>query len=268
MEQENHGFQMSLCDQGHKSSLNSLQGEAEKLFGLISYCKNEFIENRITDYDFVGIYILAYLSMRKPKRWSNGKLPSQISTIDHSLSIRVMTVPELFGLLNEDYVCRKIGAADSNVISVMDIFNSLQFNGIKKNKDNYVNHCMVQWAMRNRPCKLLFRIPNPLEVLRQQANKERVVTIFTTREELSREHKSMLYYMDGLQNHSKDALEFLIHDLKHMENFIDPDSHAEQVGFFRCMLRLDSGRLRSFFLHTCGYDEHLWKELEYVISDM
>jgi hypothetical protein len=44
--------------------------------------------------------------------------------------------------------------------------------------------------------------------------------------------------MEGMPNHSKDALEFLLHDLKHMENFIDNATYKEQVGFFRCMLKL------------------------------
>jgi hypothetical protein len=130
--------------------------------------------------------------------------------------------------------------------------------------------------------------------------------------------------MEGMPNHSKDALEFLLHDLKHMENFIDHATYKEQVGFFRCMLKLsdvkgdEKGDVKSdvkvdvkgdlktevvtsfdnnggitslpigeiephiieleavksnrspqpFFVDVCGYDKHLWRELEYVISDM
>eukprot|EP01034_Spumella_vulgaris_P038261 gene38261-47241_t len=72
-------------------------------------------------------------------------------------------------------------------------------------------------------------------------------------------------------DHCKDPLEFLVHDLKHMENFVDSAIYREQVGFFRCMLGLNSGKPRSYFLSPpprgFGYDAELWTELEYVISD-
>ena len=101
-----------------------------------------------------------------------------------------------------------------------------------------------------------------------QSNRERVVTMFTNHTDLASKHVAPLYYMNGMQHHAKDALEFLLHDLKHMENFVDPVCCDEQVGFFRCMNQINNGYPRRFFVHECGYDDLLWKELEYVISDM
>ena len=144
-----------------------------------------------------------------------------------------------------------------------------------------------------------------------QANGHRVVTMFLSREELSRCHVAPLKYMSGSRLHSRDPCSFLLHDLAHMEHFCDKDTHLEQVGFFRCLLRLERamqgqqhgvgvgcfdprttgsrGGLKLFFIgplqqqqptlgdaagpHNCdsdcgGYDEQLWGELEYVISDM
>ena len=84
-----------------------------------------------------------------------------------------------------------------------------------------------------------------------QANGERVVTIFITQSELGSEHRSKLVYMDGEKEHSKDPLEFTLHDLKHMELFCDPQSHLEQVGFFICFLRT-AERPRKFFMEHVG----------------
>ena len=53
--------------------------------------------------------------------------------------------------------------------------------------------------------------------------------IYVCTGQLSTYHIAQLFYMDGSQNHEKDAFEFLIHDLKHMENFIQEDIHSEQV---------------------------------------
>jgi len=103
-----------------------------------------------------------------------------------------------------------------------------------------------------------------------------------------------------MQNHAKDSFEFLVHDLKHMVNFRCIDTYFEQIGFFICMLNimdepsldfnqsvnssledqyLDSGiqckdeaqkfrHPKEFFLKLCNFDNQLWRELEYVISDM
>ena len=161
---------------------------------------------------------------------------------------------------------------DVDELTVMDVFNSLQLSGIKHNTDNYINRSIVLWSLKMRPVRLLFHIPSPMEVLRQQAAGERVVTMFATMNQLSRTHNARLAYMRGMLNHAKDPLEFLVHDLKHMEGFVDPSTHVEQVGFFRCMLSLNSGKPRSFFVgggaQSLGLDEELWNELEYVISDM
>jgi len=74
--------------------------------------------------------------------------------------------------------------------------------------------------------------------------------------------------MNGAPNHSRDAFEFTLHDLQHMEHFCDEDSHLEQRGFFMCMLRLGTGRPREFFCSHCGLDSTFWHQLEYVLSDM
>ena len=70
---------------------------------------------------------------------------------------------------------------------------------------------------------------------------------------------------------ARDAFEFLVHDLKHMQHFVDTDKYAEQVGFFHCMAGVDGGRLRRFFTEAPSMfpgDVQLWHALEYVISDM
>lgn len=56
-----------------------------------------------------------------------------------------------------------------------------------------------------------------------------MLTLFRTLEELSALHSARLVYMTGAAEHRKDALEFLLHDMKHMEHFVDPITHREQV---------------------------------------
>ena len=68
-----------------------------------------------------------------------------------------------------------------------------------------------------------------------------MLTLFRNKDELSALHSARLVYMAGAAEHRKDALEFLLHDLKHMEHFVDPVTHREQVGFCRAMLSLGDG---------------------------
>jgi hypothetical protein len=136
--------------------------EAEALIPLIDWCSCEYKEGRLTDYDFVGIFVLAYLALRRPNTWLGGKLKEPISNSDRRdkgyLSVAIVNGPPLLGqLLNLDYLKRKFGAS-VNTLSVVDVFNRMQFVGIR-NKDNYINACIVNWALEKRPCVLLFRIP-------------------------------------------------------------------------------------------------------------
>lgn len=69
-----------------------------------------------------------------------------------------------------------------------------------------------------------------------------MLTMFRNKDELSTLHSARLVYMAGAAEHHKDALEFLLHDMKHMEHFMDPTTHIEQVGFCRAMLSLGEGQ--------------------------
>eukprot|EP00602_Paraphysomonas_sp_CaronLab_P005947 CAMPEP_0185035098 /NCGR_PEP_ID=MMETSP1103-20130426/25846_1 /TAXON_ID=36769 /ORGANISM="Paraphysomonas bandaiensis, Strain Caron Lab Isolate" /LENGTH=296 /DNA_ID=CAMNT_0027572023 /DNA_START=308 /DNA_END=1198 /DNA_ORIENTATION=+ len=118
------------------------------------------------------------------------------------------------------------------------------------------------------PVILMTEIPTPMEVLRMQADGNRVVTMFTSVEQLSTCHVAKLQYMAGDQLHSRDPFEFLVHDIKHMYHFKDQATYDEQVGFFRAILSINAGKPKRFFCGLFPTDEMLWYELEYLISDM
>ena len=253
-----------------------LTREAEKLWPTIQWCRCQHEQGLLFDYDLLGVYVLLYLGFRKPRSWCGGRLPSTMSSQynipvnEIPLSNQVGEVPGLLDTIGGvDYLNLKMGIHHHQNVSILEIFNVLKLNGIKKNNDHFVNRCLLLWACRDRRCclRLMFRIPTPMEVMRQQAQGERVVTVFTSITELSRHHTAMLHYMDGGQLHSRDPFEFTLHDLTHMNKFgMDADTYHEQVGFFKCICNLS--KVKHFFVSICGYDEQLWRELEYVFSDM
>lgn len=107
-----------------------------------------------------------------------------------------------------------------------------------------------------------------------QAVGKRVCTLFREASELQSLHVSELAYLDNDQGtvHARDALEFLTHDLSHIERFWG-DTFEEQVGFFGAMRDLDptgQGRPWRFFrlFHSGSEMRELWPRLQYVFSDM
>ena len=302
----------SIARPPKKSTKLTITDVADDLIVLIQYLECQYQEKCISDYDMVGTVILLYLACLNPGSWTCGKLKEAVSR-EYLPSIKLSQLPStIISKLDESYMIKKFGFKDATMLydkSVMDIYNTFQFYGVKKNNDNFINITMVNWSLGRRPYTLLSYIPYPMEVLRQQCQGTRVITLFRQREELVAVHKAKLYYMESYDAHGKDSLDFTLHDMKHMEMFADPEIYEEQVGFCRCLLALghpaiielastllrdddftstsfpsilshidriswkDSSFLSSckpkkFFLEVLSFDEQLWRELEYVISDM
>ena len=252
----------------------ALAAEAEALLPIVTAAHVLWEQGEASAADLAGAYILAACAWRRPRQWLAGPLkdgPMIARGQDTSppRSLALAAVPALLEALGgEPFLRKKLGQGVE--LTVFGLFNEGALN-LKGNTGNYINRCMALWSAGQRPCRLLFRVPSPMQVLRQQAAGERVVTMFITRDDLGRRHTAKLVYMDGGHHHSKDPLEFTLHDLKHMEHFVHPDTHLEQVGFFKAMLGLNSGGglgPKAFFLEGCGLDQKLYDEMEYVISDM
>lgn len=180
----------------------------------------------------------------------------------------IASLPELAALMPDAFAKKWFGNRGYD-ISLFEIFNTIKFTGIKKNTDDLVNHAMANWMASNRPFELLFHIPSPMEVLRMQANGRRVVSMLATLKELGEFHFARLTYMKGAKLAEKDAFDFLIHDLTHMEHFTHHLSYYEQVGFMRSMLSICDGKPKRLFANVLfPFDKTIWSELEYLISDM
>lgn len=259
----------------HKSNMVDLGSEAPLIHSLLLPYVDMFQEKTISEADLIAVFILIYMIHRRPRKWCSGFAKIPISGLELSYDISPIRICQLTEsvreLMNISYLSKKLKVDESVVLEqyrVVDIFNHLTFSGIKHNTDNYINHFVVKFYLRQRPVCLLHYIPTPIEVLTQQANGERVITMFLTIEELSRSHVSKLRYMTGNQEHARDPFEFLLHDIRHMEHFISPEIYYEQVGFFDAMLRINPSSVKFYFLNVLGYPKALWYELEYVLSDM
>lgn len=114
-----------------------------------------------------------------------------------------------------------------------------------------VARAVVAWAEGERRVHLLFAVPTPAELLAWQARGERCVSLLP-------EGASTAPHEDGLA--------FAMHDLCHLEKFVEPEHHVGQVGFF-AMVHAATGRAGwNDFL--ARFDEELVREVEHVIADM
>jgi hypothetical protein len=80
-----------------------------------------------------------------------------------------------------------------------------------------VPSALCAWADGTRRVDLLFRVPTPRELLRLQSIGRRCVSLLDD---------------DVLTAPHEDGLAFAVHDLCHLEKFVDPAHHVEQVGLF------------------------------------
>jgi hypothetical protein len=130
-------------------------------------------------------------------------------------------------------------------MSLLDLFAQYSF----KSTPYSVNRALVEWVNGNYGLELMFRIPKPKEVLKQQIMGRRCVTTITD---------------DRLQNYilgERDALSFTMHDLIHADHFYyHNDCFEGQVGFYNLLYQ----SFDYFDLSKKKFTD----EFEYLISDM
>ncbi len=135
--------------------------------------------------------------------------------------------------------------AHSPLSEIMDFLNTFQWKGYS----DRIRRSLLKWHHKQYPLLLLFHIPTPLELLRLQAQGQRVVTVFLQQSEWRTEH------------HGKNPWDFTVHDLIHADHFFeDPLNWKGQVGFYQFLLR----HWNDFPLRAL----HNQSGFEYLISDM
>lgn len=134
---------------------------------------------------------------------------------------------------------------------VREIFSERSLRGVPQ----AVNKMILNWIDGNANLILLEHVPTPKEVLAQQKQGKRCVTMMTALSGLS---KNVLG--------ERDALGFLIHDLQHAERFFaHHDTQKGQIGFYHFigeLFELDEVR------KMMKQDTQFCEEFEYAMSDM
>jgi len=114
---------------------------------------------------------------------------------------------------------------------------------------------LLAWAAGRRPAELVFQVQPARQVLRGQAAGRRCVALVD--DAAARAH--------GDPRHP-DGLSFALHDLCHLEKFVDPAHHRGQVGLFRAVERALGSPALGALERT--FDAAWIADRDYVIADM
>jgi len=219
----------------------ALEKEAPVILDYMGQILESFHQNQITSAEFTAIYIITVLAYRFPGTWLGAKRSHKL-TETHELKFPLSQLK--FPL-------------ESNIQKRLDGFTTLgelfQFFAFKSTPLT-VNRSILNWSTGNYGLELMFRIPKPQEVLKQQREARRCVTVVL---EVEKAKKFILG--------ERDALGFTMHDLIHADHFYHNNQCFQgQLGFYG-------------FLDHCmnqnHFDEHLKTsafeaEFEYLIADM
>jgi hypothetical protein len=113
-----------------------------------------------------------------------------------------------------------------------------------------VARALVAWG-DGFPAVLLVSVPQPGYVLELQAQARRCVSLLPR---------------DASTSPQTDALAFALHDLRHLDKFVDPSHHLGQVGFFAS---LHTSSIQPAWHRFEGeFDETFRRDWHHVAADM
>lgn len=206
-----------------------------QLLPILSLWKNQ----KITDAEMAGLYLITYVRQRHPHHWISGKLNlthPQLNSI--KLSTYFNFSPQEKKKINEQ-------------MSLSEFLSIYSLRSVPK----AVNVMMIEWIKGLTGLILLEDVPLPKVVLKQQQQGKRCATMIT-------DHKKLGTYILG----ERDPLGFLIHDLQHAERFFShKNTQRGQMGFYHFIetfLELDEIKV------MMKEDAQFCQEFEYAMSDM
>jgi hypothetical protein len=206
--------------------------EAPCILAKISPLLDLYSANKLTQADFTASYLITYLSHRFPQTWLGPLIKGRkISGISWK------SLPMEF----EPNILKRLDQIDS----IQDIFSHFSL----KSTPMAVNRALVNWSQDQYGLELMFRIPRPQEVLKQQIYGRRCVTTIID--------ERISSYILG----QRDSLSFTMHDLIHADQFYSNNLCYEgQLGLY--------GLLDKTFDYFDLSQEKFAEEFEYIISDM
>ena len=218
-----------------------LQQEAPVIENRMKSIVDQFQSGTVSSAEFTAIYILTVLAFRNPGTWLGAKCLKAV-TPTHKLNY---PVENLLASFEPNIQRRLVGFK-----TIGELFQHFAFKATPLS----VNRSILGWSNGTYGLELMFRIPQPAEVLNQQKQGRRCVTVILDKNKASK-----------LILGERDALGFTMHDLIHADHFYHNNmTYQGQLGFYGFL---------DFCLNQHHFDELLQNEkfeseFEYLIADM
>lgn len=202
--------------------------EAPRLASKLEGVKELYTKEVLSSPDVCVAYILITLALRHgPDRAVAGTREKEKNKVGKGH----VDVPE-----EEPYYSARLSHLEVQRVLGHDVISDRALSRLELNRDStihdfwlkarcckvpdYASACLDAFYAGLRPLRLMFRIPDPTELLAMQAEGARCVSALAS--------PKLLTQVFG----HRDCLEMLLHDLAHMEKFVEAGRFWQQVGFF------------------------------------
>ena len=236
------------------------------------------LSEQLREVDFFGLYVIVCSQVKFGNRWLGGKLhpPVAIPAVNpikfcchkhhshdyHKIDKERQTIPPATLEQVPILIFLPRGKEYLRTVPIYEIFQNFSI----KTLPHFVHESIVLWSLGYRQYKIEFGMPNAIEVLKLMCNQCRCLSLFVTKEELSQTWKDNYPPYE-----ERDSLSFAVHDVKHMEKFVEQPFFEEQIGFFIAMAKILSVTHENNDFITPNYlqyDEQMIFDVEHAISDM
>lgn len=220
---------------------SELPAEAPRAHEILKILHSDYEAGRLSECEFGALWAISYLRIRHPFGWWGAHRKDFVH--DHKFTKSLLDYPYF------DWTTKE-----------RELFDTYQSLGSFLNHRALratplpVHRALLAWSNGDYPLVLMDRIPSVSEVLEQQIQGRRCVTLFY---QLSR--------LSQLVLGERDPLGFGFHDLIHADHFFHANSNRQgQIGFYRIVHKLFHADYLAKWLAVEGFEGRL----EYLMADM
>lgn len=215
--------------------------EAPGLHATLAQLYEDYLNQTLTSAEYAALWLVAYLRTRHPYGWWGAHRRDSVHS--HKLT-----------KLLSDYPYFAWSAEELKLLSRYPTLGELLNHRAFRATPLPVHRALLAWSNGDYDLILMDRIPSVQEVLEQQIQGRRCVTLF---HQLSR--------LSTLVLGERDPLSFGMHDLIHADHFFHANGdQAGQIGFYRIIHQLLRQEYLKDFFHVDGFEGRL----EYLMADM
>lgn len=223
-----------LDERGLRLEAAALHEKLQRLF-------QDYQNNILTSAEYCALWLVTYLRTRQPYGWWGAHRKEKIAS--HKLTKSLREYPYFDFDTHETH---KLQHYD-------DLGDLLNFRAFRATPLP-VNRAILSWSQGEYDLVLMDRIPSVQEVLEQQVQGKRCVTLF-----------HQLPRLSALVLGERDPLSFGLHDLIHADHFFHANyEKTGQIGFYRIIHQIFHSSLLDDFMQIEGFEGRL----EYLMADM